>query len=225
MQYYTFFMLGFDFFSEDKGAEDLSVTYMDTQILGALEIAKSVLAIYLFHVSFYSATNACWDRVGFWIHLIAATFVFLLLPAAIISIVVIDFDKSQKTAYAQLYLILGISNFLVMINAIIFVRKGLYDTYQWYKIRHQKENSNNAIRDMMSKSQKADEQIVPYKNVIPGNGGGKIKLGTEFELSENLYSLLFVSLIRKEYVDACEEEEEKGDEAKKEETFKAVEVS
>ena len=44
-----------------------------------------------------------------------------------------------------------------MINAIIFVRKGLYDTYQWYKIRHQKENGNNAIRDMMSESQKADE--------------------------------------------------------------------
>ena len=30
MQYYTIFMLEFDFFSEDKGAEDLSVTYMDT---------------------------------------------------------------------------------------------------------------------------------------------------------------------------------------------------
>ena len=36
-----------------------------------------------------------------------------------------------------------------------------------------------------------------------------VRLGTNFELSENLYSLLFVSLIRSEYVDACKEEEPK----------------
>ena len=38
-----------------------------------------------------------------------------------------------------------------------------------------------------------------------GNGGGVVRLGTKMELLENLYSLLFVSLIRQEYIEDCED--------------------
>ena len=110
-------------------------------------MAKSVLTLYLLHVSFYSATNACWDKVGFWVHLIAATFVFFLLPASIVAIVIKDLEKSQETAYGSLFITLGTINFLVIINGLIYIRKGLYDTYQWYKIRHQNKSRIQVIGD------------------------------------------------------------------------------
>ena len=36
--------------------------------LFALSVTQVFLSIFFFHVSFYSASSPCWDRVGFWIH-------------------------------------------------------------------------------------------------------------------------------------------------------------
>jgi len=46
--------------------------------------------------------------------------------------------------------------------------------------------------------------MVPFKDILLGQGGGEIKIGKFMEMRENLYSLLFVSLIRQDYIDACE---------------------
>ena len=49
----------------------------------------------------------------------------------------------------------------------------------------------------------AVDKMPPYKDIIPGKGSGKVKVGEIMEMRENLYSLLFVSLFRQEYIDAC----------------------
>ena len=47
----------------------------DLDILRWFVTVQAVLTIYIMHISFYSETNEFWDKIGFYVHLIVATFI------------------------------------------------------------------------------------------------------------------------------------------------------
>ena len=49
-----------------------------------------------------------------------------------------------------------------------------------------------------------DEQIQKYTGVIRQPGMGELRIGTKIQLSEDLYSMLFVTCFHPEYIVYCE---------------------
>ena len=45
-----------------------------------------------------------------------------------------------------------------------------------------------------------------YRDIVPGNGHGQLNLGKSLELLTTLYSLMYISLVRQEYIDAIDNE-------------------
>ena len=84
------------------------------------------------HISFYSETNACWDKIGFYVHLIVATIIQLILPICIVVLVCMHADKSFETAYGTLLATSAIANGLIVVGAVLFSIKGFADTYKCY---------------------------------------------------------------------------------------------
>ena len=101
-----------------------------------LSCIQSVLSIYIFHVSFYSATNKCWDLMGFWIHCL----VFFALNIGIpICAVIMAFepvaDMQDLTPFTQLSTVFAVNSFVTALVYLIAKRE-LYSTYEWYRRRH-----------------------------------------------------------------------------------------
>ena len=84
---------------------------------------QAVLTMYLCYISFYSATNDTWDRIGFWIHTIVALLTYFLIPVGIIVMVGLNAEDSFDTAMGPSLCATAIANALVALWALIQGRK------------------------------------------------------------------------------------------------------
>ncbi len=81
---------------------------------------------------------------------------------------------------------------------IFIVFKKSRQTWRWHKNR----NANDS--DPMPQQ--------AYKDILRGDGQGRLKVGKHLELSETMRSILLASMIKQEYIDACESNPEDPDE-------------
>ena len=107
-------------------------------IIRLLSIVQSVLALYLFFVSFYGKRGSCWDRVGFWVHTIVAIIVFFMIPVAIITLKVklsLNISDYIEVSAAPTLFTVAMLNFGILIYGATAVRSALMSTYRWRKER------------------------------------------------------------------------------------------
>lgn len=114
-------------------------------------------------------------------------------------------------------LTIAITNFLIFIAAAIFIRPVITNTLTWHKIRYDRfvvVETDKSLNRM-----KGQSEPCPYKDLIPGEGEGSLRLGGKLELLTNLYSVLFVSAIMPEYqIEFSQEKIDNGDKDKSIET-------
>ena len=101
------------------GNKDLFSSAVGVTEMRVLTTVQTVLTLYLSHVTFYSAKNACWDRLGYFVHLVAAIIVFFALPVAIIAIGIHSLTESPKSPFIPLLLTMAFSSAQIILVGII----------------------------------------------------------------------------------------------------------
>ena len=89
--------------------------------LFALSIAQVVLSIFFFHVSFYSASSPCWDRVGFWVHQLVLIVNHIVIPCIVTIMVIMTFadsDTEGNTPFSTLNLSYAIISIFATLKII-----------------------------------------------------------------------------------------------------------
>lgn len=138
-------------------------------------------------------------------HLIAELMVFLVMPISIIACSIMNMDSLKDKPQASLFLAFAICSLgEILIGGLIFGRISV-QTWRWYKNRRQETQVQPF--DAHAGTNNADIAGIVFKDIKQGDGQGKHRLGTSIELGQTLNALLYASLIRQEYIDACEKEE------------------
>lgn len=76
-----------------------------------LSIVQTVLAVSYFHVSFYSKTSKCWDKVGWYFHSGITIVLHIVIPIAVVILAVFMYldTKNGSAAYNQLLIMYAIT--------------------------------------------------------------------------------------------------------------------
>ena len=134
----------------------------------ACAFAQLVLSMYWFHISFYSETSKCWDRMGWFVHTFVAVLNLIVIP--IFCMVNMSLSYSEEYARISPYQLVIVSYsctaVLFAVRMLLSGKKIFYDTWCWYQNRHGKTTDANQIQVQSSsmKSNGKDEQPVG-----PGN--------------------------------------------------------
>ena len=101
------------------------------------------------------------------------------------------FKEESELAKNGLLLVMVVCSAGEILFGIFIVFKKSRQTWRWHK---------NQITNMgpMPHIEQA------YKDIIRGDGQGRHKLGGHLELRETMHSILLASMIKQEYIDACE---------------------
>lgn len=103
--------------------------------LRILYMVQIAFTLYLFYVSFYSAKNKFWNKIGVFMHLIAELMVFLVMPIAIIACSTMNIENLQEKPQASLFIAFSICSLgEILIGILIFGRISV-QTWRWYKTR------------------------------------------------------------------------------------------
>lgn len=104
-------------------------------MLRILYMVQIFFTLYLFYVSFYSAKNKFWNKIGVFMHLIAELMVFLVMPVSIIACSIMNMDSLKDKPQASLFLAFAICSLgEILIGGLIFGRISV-QTWRWYKNR------------------------------------------------------------------------------------------
>ena len=121
---------------------------------------QSVLGLYFFHVTFYSAKYPLWDKVGFWIHSTVAILIFMVMPVVLVTLVGKNFDKFISSGYSGPLVAAALLNIAILVAGLALITKAILDTYQWYKVRRAQPI--------------VEDEQTPYLKIIQAEGAGEI---------------------------------------------------
>ena len=136
--------------------------------------------MYYFHVSFYSETCDCWDKVGWYMHTIALCLMLIVIPVycnVVMCMSFVDFG-SNLIPYQQLIVCYVCSTSLASIRMLIDFKKLVIDTWTWHKERRKnhsnriviEEKAGNSMSQIQRKNMK--ERDEPFLSYIMGEGEG-----------------------------------------------------
>ena len=111
----------------------------DLEYIRYLITVQAFLALYLNHISFYSAESECWDQIGIYVHGVVALLVYLILPGIIIGFTSYHANESLDTAYGGVFATTVLCNAVMILIGLIWIRKDFVSAYGWYKDRHEKK--------------------------------------------------------------------------------------
>ena len=168
------------------------------QVLYILAIAQFVLTIFYSHTSFYSESSPCWDRMGWWVISMAILIVRIPIPiySALQAYTTLESTWDQSNAYSLLFLSHAVSCVISTVGYLCIAKKVTCDTFKYYKKRRQMRTQVQNEGGCMSG---IDTDKTPFMSYSTGTGEGKRKLGTVMVLKEDLYAVLYCSLIKVEY--------------------------
>ena len=157
---------------------------------------QSVLMVYISFVPFYSDKFPIWTKIGPIIHMIAIHTIFILIP--VISII----HTSINVEHVRVSRAVGWLFTFVFINVMCII----YYFYVPLKVVRGASQFLKNRREKVSQEIKEDEEkaTADYFNIWRGHGEGPIRIGKQIDIGQNLYSLLFMSCVRKEYIRAVE---------------------
>ena len=117
----------------------------------------------------------------------------------------------------------AVSTLVSSVQFATFGKKMIFDTYQWYKKRQgQQANKITSFAEDGNDSQQRPIELeesgvvndtsachlqpeIPFLDYRTGEGEGQRKLGTQLRLSEDVYAVLFVGLLKAEYKEAYDQ--------------------
>ena len=117
----------------------------------------------------------------------------------------------------------AVSTLVSSVQFATFGKKMIFDTYQWYKKRQgQQVNKITSFAEDGNDSQQRPIELeesgvvndtsashikpeIPFLDYRTGEGEGQRKLGTQLRLSEDVYAVLFVGLLKAEYKEAYDQ--------------------
>ena len=107
-----------------------------------------------------------------------------------------DSDTEGNTPFSTLNLSYAIISIFATLKIIWQWRRFVSGQYQWYKNRQNRKIIDEAN---VETGRNIDAKTIPFNNYCLGPGEGKRKIGTQLRLQEDVYSVLFCSLIKAEY--------------------------
>ena len=117
--------------------------------LVGLSAAQLLGTIVIFNVSFYSAQSKCWDRVGFYVHTIFKFLTLIIIPVIANIACYLTFDDHFKgrSPYHLIIVFYAITCVLTTAQFIKHFKPMIYDTYLWYKARHETKSKNKIVSE------------------------------------------------------------------------------
>ena len=167
-----------------------------------------------------------------YIHFIITVTLFTFIPAAVVviyahSLIYHDVWGTQLGAWILLYVLLSlfmviwfwviVSGFLVDLKDQYFADMELDKEEEVEMARKKTLRLSQTLHPLINvenldpaNNEYIDEDMpdrVPYTKRERFNGYGPLRIGQPFEFWEDLYSLMFIATIRRDYREACEDEE------------------
>ena len=130
----SFLFISFSLYFPDCSS-DFDQTFYS---LFALSIAQAVATVCYFHISFYSESSPCWDRIGFFFHQFVLWTSHIFIPIAVNIVVYSSLESSNegKTPYHVLFICYAVISFFSLVRICFYFNRVVLGVWTWYKARH-----------------------------------------------------------------------------------------
>jgi len=127
--------------------------------------------------------------------------------------------KDGTDAYSLLLTSHAITCGISSVGYIFYAKKQVCDTFIWYKNRRVAKNKIMIEADTTAAAADGKDAMcrdnTPFLSYQTGEGEGKRRLGTSMQLKEDIYAVLFCSLVKLEYREMISMEDGAGSSAPK----------